>query len=99
MSRPVSLKGHQHISPMVDPGPRPYIGGPVVDGGQDFVTVGGIPVAVVGGKALCTGVQKTATIISGSSVATINGKRVACLGDACEYGGRIVDGTPWLTFD
>jgi len=76
-----------------------YVGGPVVEAGQDFVTVDGIPVAVVGGKALCTGVQKTATIISGSSMATINGKQVARLSDACEYGGKIVQGTTWLTFD
>jgi len=46
MSKPVSLKGHQHVNLMVDPGPRPYIGGPVVDSGQDFVTVGGIAVVL-----------------------------------------------------
>jgi len=97
MSRPVSLEGHHHISPMVDGGGRPYIGGPVVDAGQGFVTVGGVEVAVVGGAALCTGVQKTAAIISGSSVATINGKPIARSGDDCEYGGKIVEGTPWLT--
>jgi len=29
MSKSVSLKGHQHVSLMVDPGPRPYIGAQV----------------------------------------------------------------------
>jgi len=97
VSYPISLKGDMHISPAVDPGPRPYIGGPIIDAGQDFVTVGGVPVAVVGGKALCSGVQKMAMIISGSSVVTINGKPVARMSDSCEYGGKIVQGTPWLT--
>jgi len=99
MTKPVSLKTHMHISPMVEAGSRPYIGGPIIDAGQNFVTVGGMPVAVVGGKALCTGVQKTATILSGSSMATINGKPIARLGDVCDYGGKITQGTPWLTFE
>jgi len=25
-----------------------------------------------------------------------NAKRVARLGDVCEYGGRVVEGAPWL---
>jgi len=73
MRSSVSLKNHYHISPMVDPGSRSYIGGSVVDAGQDFVTVGGVAVAVVGGKVLCVGVQREAAILSGSSMALIAG--------------------------
>jgi len=97
MTYPVSLLGDYHESLRVDAGPRPYIGGPIVAAGQDFVTVEGVAVAVVGGKVLCTGVQKEALIISGSSVATINGKPIARLGDICDYDGKIVEGTAWFT--
>jgi uncharacterized Zn-binding protein involved in type VI secretion len=84
---------------MVEPGPRPHIGGPVVKTGQNFVCVEGVPIATVSDKCLCTGVPTTAGITGGSSVAEINGKKVARLGDACEHGGRLVQGVPWITFE
>jgi len=28
-----------------------------------------------------------------------NGKPIARLGDVCDYGGKITQGTPWLTFE
>jgi len=58
MTKPISLEGHYHISPMVDPGSRPYIGGSIVDAGQDFLTVAGVAVAVVGGKVLSRASKK-----------------------------------------
>lgn len=74
---PVSLKGHMHICPKVDPGPRPHVGGPLVSTQQNFVTVEGVPVATVGDSLLCTGVPTTSDrITSGSAVASINGKRL-----------------------
>ncbi|WP_422664922.1 PAAR domain-containing protein, partial [Aeromonas salmonicida] len=45
-----------HVCPRVEPGPVPHVGGPIIDAGQAIVTINGVPVAVVGGKALCTGV-------------------------------------------
>jgi uncharacterized Zn-binding protein involved in type VI secretion len=100
MGQPVSLKGHMHICPMVDPGPRPHVGGPVKSTGQNFLKVNGVPIATVGDKCLCTGVApKTATITGGSSVAKINGKKIARVGDTCQHGGRLVQGAPWLKFD
>jgi uncharacterized Zn-binding protein involved in type VI secretion len=95
----VTLKGQMHVCPMVDPGPKPHVGGPVDQTQQSFVCVGGIPMATVGDKCLCTGVPTTAAITGGSSVATINGKKVARIGDSCEHGGRLVQGETWLTFD
>jgi uncharacterized Zn-binding protein involved in type VI secretion len=99
MGLPVSLKGHMHTCPMVDPGPRPHVGGPVVQTGQNFVCVDGVPIATVSDRCACTGVPTTAGIVGGSSMASINGKKIARLGDACEHGGRLVQGVPWITFD
>lgn len=99
MGQPVTLKGHMHVCPMVDPGPKPHIGGPVQSTSQNFVKVNGVPIATVGDKCLCTGVPTTAAITGGSSVAKINGKKVARLTDACEHGGRLVQGESWLTFE
>jgi uncharacterized Zn-binding protein involved in type VI secretion len=84
---------------MVDPGPRSHVGGPVFSTSQSFVCVGGVPIATVGDKCTCTGVPTTASITGGSSVAKIGGQNVARFGDACEHGGRLVQGVPWLTFE
>lgn len=97
MGNPVSLKGHQHACPMCDP--RAHIGGPVQRVDQSFVTVNGIPIATVGDHCLCTGVGATAVIAEGSSVAVINGKKIARLGDSTDHGGRLVQGESWITFD
>lgn len=95
----VSLLGHMHVCPMCDPGPRPHIGGPVVITTQTFVTVGGIPIATVGDKCLCTGVPAMDPISGGSSVANINGRRVARIGDPCSHGGKLTQGVSWITFE
>jgi uncharacterized Zn-binding protein involved in type VI secretion len=99
VGRPVTLKGHIHICPMVDPGPRPHVGGPVVQVSQNFVCVEGVPIATVGDRCVCTGVPTTAGISRGSSVAKINGKKIARVGDACEHGGTLIQGESWLTFE
>lgn len=99
MGSPVSLKGHMHVCPMCDPGPRPHVGGPIISTGQNFVRVNGIPIATVDDKTLCSGVPTNAAIVSGSSVATINGKKIARIGDSCEHGGKLVQGVPWLLFE
>lgn len=100
MGQPVSLKRHMHVCPMVDPGPKPHIGGPVISTQQTFVTVEGVPIATVGDNLLCTGVPTTSEkITSGSSIATIQGRKIARLGDACAHGGKLVEGVSWLTFE
>ncbi|QYA08728.1 PAAR domain-containing protein [Agrobacterium larrymoorei] len=96
----VTLKGHLHVCPMVDPGPKPHIGGPVMSTQQNFVTVEGVPIATVGDCLLCTGVPTTSDkITGGSSVASIGGKKIARLGDSCAHGGKLVQGVSWLTFE
>ncbi|WP_034859786.1 PAAR domain-containing protein [Sinorhizobium sojae] len=98
--QPVTLKGHMHMCPMVDPGPKPHIGGPVISTGQNFVCVEGVPIATVSDTCLCSGVPTTSdSIASGSSIAEINGKKVARTGDSCSHGGRLVQGVPWITFE
>ncbi len=60
----------------------------------------GVPVATVGDSLLCTGVPTTSDkITGGSSVAKIEGKRIARIGDSCAHGGTLVQGVPWITFD
>ena len=97
MPKPVTLLGHAHTCPAVDPGPKPHIGGPVIAPGQGFVTVGGVPVAVKGGTTLCSGVPTTAGITAGSSIVTIEGRPVARQGDGCEHGGTLAQGVSWVT--
>ena len=84
---------------MVDAGPRPHVGGPVISTGQNYVLVNGIPIATVTDKTLCSGVPATAAIISGSSIANIDGKKIARIGDSCEHGGKLIQGVPWITFE
>ncbi|WP_145640256.1 PAAR domain-containing protein [Neorhizobium alkalisoli] len=96
---PVTLKGHMHVCPMVDPGPKPHVGGRVSSTQQSFVCVEGVPIATVADKCTCTGVPTKAGITGGSSVANIGGRKIARFGDACEHGGRLVQGVPWITFE
>jgi len=99
MGLPVALKGHMHVCPQVDPGPKPHVGGPVVSTSQNYVKVYGLPIATVGSKCACTGMPGTAAITSGSAIANIGGQKIARMGDTCEHGGKLVQGMPWLTFE
>ena len=99
MPKPIALLGHMHVCPKVDPGPRPHIGGPVIDAGQSLVKFNGIPIAVEGGKALCTGVPTTDPLKQGSSLVKINGKGVMRIGDGTGHGGKITMGVPTLKAD
>jgi uncharacterized Zn-binding protein involved in type VI secretion len=91
---PAALKGHMHLCPV--PG---HVGGPVVSTTQNFVRVNGVPIATIGDKTLCSGIPATAAIAEGSSVARINGKNVARLGDRCEHGGKLSQGEVWIRFE
>jgi uncharacterized Zn-binding protein involved in type VI secretion len=99
MGSPVSLKGHMHVCPKIDPGPRPHIGGPVISTEQSFVSVDGVPIATVGDTCICTGVPTNDGIAGGSMIANINGKAIARLGDPCDRGGKLTLGVSWITFE
>ena len=44
-----------HTCPMVNPGPVPHVGGPILPPGEPTVLIGGMPAARVGDMAICTG--------------------------------------------
>lgn len=97
--KPVSLLGHNHICPKIDPGPKPHIGGPVVSPGQTLVKVNGIPVAVEGGQCMCTGLPGPDKMSKGSSLVKILGKGVMRIGDSTGHGGKMVMGIPFVKAD
>jgi uncharacterized Zn-binding protein involved in type VI secretion len=78
-----------HVCPMVT-GTVPHVGGPVTGPGEATVLIGGLPAAVVGDSASCSGPPDT--IIAGSATVTIGGKPAARVGDSTAHGGSIVLG-------
>ena len=81
-----------HICPMVEPGPVPHVGGPILPAGEPTVLIGGLPAARVGDKAVCVGPPDT--IIAGSGTVMIGGKPAARMGDSTAHGGVIILGCP-----
>jgi uncharacterized Zn-binding protein involved in type VI secretion len=81
-----------HTCPMVDPGPKPHVGGPVLPPGAPTVLIGGLPAATVGDQCLCIGPPDS--IAMGSATVLIGGKAAARQGDSTAHGGVIVAGCP-----
>lgn len=88
--KPAARMGDMHTCPMVNPGPVPHVGGPVIGPCAPTVIIGGKPAAVVGDKCVC--VSAIDTIVNGSSTVVIDHKPVARMGDATAHGGIIVAG-------
>jgi uncharacterized Zn-binding protein involved in type VI secretion len=84
--------GDMHVCPMVEPGPVPHVGGPILPPGVPTVLIGGMPAAVVGDKCVCTGPPDS--IAKGSATVQIGGKAAARMGDSTSHGGSIVAGCP-----
>jgi uncharacterized Zn-binding protein involved in type VI secretion len=80
-----------HTCPMVNPGPVPHVGGPVV-AGCATVIIGGQPAARVGDSAIC--VPGSDSIAQGSSDVIIGHQAAARLGDPTNHGGVIAAGCP-----
>ncbi len=80
-----------HTCPMVT-GTVPHVGGPIAGPGAPTVMIGGMPAAVVGDMAICTGPPDT--IVTGSATVMIGGKPAARMGDQTAHGGVIVAGAP-----
>lgn len=97
MSKPIALIGHMHVCPVVDPGQKPHVGGPVVDPGQTLVRFNGLPVAVVGGRCFCTGQPGMDSMTQGSTLVRIEGKGVMRVGDSTGHGGKLTIGVPTFT--
>lgn len=78
-----------HVCPMVT-GTVPHVGGPVLGPGVATVLIGGLPAAVVGDSASCSGPPDS--IVAGSATVMIGGKPAARMGDSTTHGGSIVLG-------
>ena len=92
MGMPAARLGDMHVCPMVNPGPVPHVGGPILTPGEPTVLIGGMPAARLGDMAICTGPPDA--IIGGSTSVLIGGMPAARLGDSTAHGGSIVAGAP-----
>lgn len=92
MGKPGARIGDMHVCPMVDPGPKPHVGGPITGPGVPTVFVGGQPAAVVGDMATC--VCPPDSIAMGSMGVFIGGKPAARMGDSTVHGGKITTACP-----
>lgn len=92
MGQPAARLGDMHTCPMVDPGPKPHVGGPISAPGAPTVMIGGQPAARVGDMAVCVGPPDS--IVKGEPTVLIGGQPAARLGDQTAHGGVIVMGFP-----
>lgn len=81
-----------HTCPMVNPGPVPHVGGPILPPGAPTVLIAGMPAARVGDMAICVGPPDS--IAMGSATVMIGGMPAARMGDSTAHGGVIVAGCP-----
>lgn len=88
---PAARLTDMHTCPMTT-GPVPHVGGPITGPGIPTVLIGGLPAAVLGDMATCTGPPDT--IIKGSATVLIGGRPAARMGDQTAHGGVIVGGLP-----
>lgn len=89
---PAARLTDMHTCPMVNPGPVPHVGGPIVGPGVPTVIIGGMPAATIGDMCTCVGPPDT--IAKGSATVLIGGKPAARMGDNTAHGGVIVVGFP-----
>ena len=89
---PAARMGDMHTCPLVNPGPVPHVGGPIVGPCIPTVLVGSQPAAVIGDMLVCVGPPDS--IALGSATVLIGGKPAARMGDMTAHGGVIVQGFP-----
>lgn len=90
---PAARLTDMHTCPMQTPAvpsPIPHVGGPIVGPGAPTVLIGGLPAAVMGDAAVCTGPPDS--IVKGSATVLICNKPAARMGDTTAHGGSIVLG-------
>lgn len=81
--------GDMHVCPLVT-GNVPHVGGPVSGPGVPTVLIEGMPAAVLGDMAVCTGPPDS--LVKGSSSVMIGGKPAVRVGDTTAHGGNLVVG-------
>ncbi len=89
---PAARLTDMHVCPMVEPGPVPHVGGPIVGPGCPTVLIGGLPASIVGDQCVCVGPPDV--VAQGSTTVTIGGMPAVRIGDATAHGGAIVSGEP-----
>src|SRR5688500_18225258 len=57
--KPAARVGDMHTCPMVEPGPVPHVGGPILPPGGVTVLIGGVPAARLGDMCTCVGLPDT----------------------------------------
>lgn len=80
-----------HTCPLVNPGPVPHAGGPIITG-CSTVLIEGLSAARVGDTCTCVGPLDS--IASGSPTVLIGYRPAARLGDGTIHGGIVVAGAP-----
>lgn len=91
MTMPAARMGDMHTCPMVNPGPVPHVGGPIITGAPT-VLICNIPAARVSDQATCVGPPDV--IAKGSGTVLICNMPAARIGDNTAHGGVIVAGAP-----
>jgi uncharacterized Zn-binding protein involved in type VI secretion len=91
MGQPAARISDMHTCPLVNPGPVPHVGGPIIKG-EITVLIGNLPAARVGDMAVCVGPPDS--IIKGSTSVMIGKMPAARMGDSTAHGGVIVVGLP-----
>lgn len=86
---PASRIGDNHVCPMVNPGPTPHVGGPILTG-ESTVLIGNKPAARVSDKAKCNAPPDS--IAMGAPNVLVGNKMAARIGDPTAHGGVIVQG-------
>jgi len=89
---PAARIGDMHSCPMVNPGPVPHVGGPILPPCAPTVITCGMPQARIGDLATCAGPPDV--IVKGSASVVVSGSPAARMGDSTAHGGVIVVGAP-----
>lgn len=90
MGQPAARVTDYHMCPLVNPGPAPHVGGPILPPGKPTVLIGNLPAARMGDKALCVGPMDV--IIQGAMNVLIGGMPAARMLDSTAHGGKILRG-------
>lgn len=80
-----------HTCPMVNPGPVPHVGGPVIKGQPNVLTCM-MPQARISDTCVCVGPPDV--IVKGSFTVHVGGLPAARIGDMTAHGGVITTGAP-----
>jgi uncharacterized Zn-binding protein involved in type VI secretion len=92
VGQPAARIGDMHVCPMVNPGPVPHVGGPILPPCAVTVLTGKIPQARVTDRCVCVGPPDI--IVKGSATVLVNKLPAARMGDNTAHGGVIVVGLP-----